>query len=385
MDRTVVLWLFVVLAGSLVGCQGEGARVPVGVADSAGVRIVQLGELGPEVQGIRLPGEPTLRVGWGPDEYQFANVIDGVLLSDGSVVVADLMNREAVLFGPEGELLGALGMRGQGPGEVGSPNAVAALPDDSVLVQDDMNGRFTLFHSGHPVRSFSDPTAGALRIIGVLRGKAVLRTGRYHPQFRDPWLKGHLALLDVQTGVIDTLLAFDMVQNRRSADRFEAQGVVGVTTQTVLLGRSDRAEVRSLGADGRVRQVVRWEADYPRVSEEDWAVYEHHFMTDPVVTVDSERMAELFSQMRPPIGEPLPHFGKLFGDDEGRTWAGAYSTNWRITSRFEVFDSVGTWLGSLDLGRGMQVLDIRDDQLLAVEFDEMGVASAVVYDVLWSG
>jgi len=65
-------------------------------------------------------------------------------LRDGRLIVADRIEQRVVLVDIAGATQTDLGRRGEGPGEYEMPGALFALPDDSTLMMDMLNRRFTL-------------------------------------------------------------------------------------------------------------------------------------------------------------------------------------------------------------------------------------------------
>lgn len=88
----------------------------------------------------------------------FGRIMDVALSRSGRILVADDQNHRVVVFGPDGRYVGAVGRRGQGPGEFQSPWQVAADPQDSIFVWDVSLARISVFDPGLKfVRSFRVP------------------------------------------------------------------------------------------------------------------------------------------------------------------------------------------------------------------------------------
>jgi hypothetical protein len=149
----------------------------------------------------------------------------------------------------------------------------------------------------------------------------------------------------------------------------------------MLVGRDDLPEVRRFTLDGTLTQIVRFPGPSVLITDSMWADYEWYWMTEPATSLDQRARARLFAQINPPIGKPLPYFGKLFGDDLGNLWVGAYSTAPRCTRRLRVFSPSGDWLGSLTLPPHFEVVDIRYGRILGVQYDDLGVNAVVLYRI----
>lgn len=71
--------------------------------------------------------------------------IDRVAVTSNSVLVLDAMNTRLHQFGDDGAALGTFGQEGQGPGELGSPLAIAVSSDGLLHVLDPSNVRIALY------------------------------------------------------------------------------------------------------------------------------------------------------------------------------------------------------------------------------------------------
>lgn len=364
-------------------CKRPEPAVPIGVRDSAGIRIVQHASLPRSSADPHLSVQPEFQVGWAPTDPQFEYVIGGVLLAGGRAAIADLWAHRIFVFSPDGRLEREFGGRGNGPGEIGFIWSILRLGPDTILVQDIGNVRFTLYHADSLVRSVSLLDIGNAKAFGLTGHEVLLKTGTHSSDFRPRWLQSVLSKFDLLSGRVDTLGRFDWVQNERGRRRFDPQGRVAVTSGGLLIGRGDRPEVRVLDFSGHVRQWVRWTAEPPALTEEDWSIYEDYFMTDPVMTLTPSERREIFAAMRPQLGSPLPYFGGLLGDDHGNIWVADHSVNWRVTAALKAFSPQGKWLGTLALPPRFQVLDIFENRILGIGFNDVGVASAIVYRILW--
>ena len=94
-----------------------------------------------------LDSVPSLRLGSldGAKEEQFGFIRDLAPLADGGVAVLDQQAAQVRIFGPDGAYRGALGTRGEGPGELMSPGSLALLPGDTFAVWDGPPHRITRF------------------------------------------------------------------------------------------------------------------------------------------------------------------------------------------------------------------------------------------------
>ena len=159
-----------VLLPATAACGGDPSTtgdVAVQIQDSAGVRIVTYEGAPATVAPFQLAAEPHYRHGANPGDYIFQLVNVGRLFPDGGAVVADRENSEVVVLSPDGTTHEVLARRGEGPGEVIYPYSMFVLGQDSVLVPDRRQSRFTLFVGDSVARIASLPRAAHLGVAGV--------------------------------------------------------------------------------------------------------------------------------------------------------------------------------------------------------------------------
>lgn len=119
---------------------------------------------GPDAEpGLRLEGSLSDA---GPMEIEEVAAVgrdDGLIFgqptsiavgADGRVFVADVKRAFVWVLSPEGDSLGTIGRRGQGPGEFRMPARVTVGPNDSLFVYDMLQDRISVFPPGSG-RSFA--------------------------------------------------------------------------------------------------------------------------------------------------------------------------------------------------------------------------------------
>jgi hypothetical protein len=103
----------------------------------------------------------------GPDA--FGRVMDATLDRSGRLLVADDLNQRVSVFGPGGRFIGAIGRKGNGPGEFQSPWLVATDARDSIFVWDMGLGRISVFGPNLAFRrSFPTPPQWGITTIRFL-------------------------------------------------------------------------------------------------------------------------------------------------------------------------------------------------------------------------
>ena len=192
-------------------CGERGIPETMTVRDSAGVRIVEHGYLG-DASTAKLADAPLYRVGWQDAEPDFAHVVSGALLFDGRAAIGDRATNSVAILASDGAVEAILGGRGRGPGEIGFLISVSRFGRDTVVVEDDGNGRLSLYHGMEYVGTVGTNegfNAWGLMVIGTdERGLLMQRASFPSPNFRETWLPGYVARMDVRSGVAEVVPVF---------------------------------------------------------------------------------------------------------------------------------------------------------------------------------
>ena len=113
-------------------------------APASAQRVVNL----PEADRM-LAGSPdavfTVGVEEGESHEVFSTVQAVAFDGAGNLYVLDRDNSRVVVFGPDGSFQREVGSRGQGPGELQLPTAMAVLPDSRLAIMDLGNGAISIF------------------------------------------------------------------------------------------------------------------------------------------------------------------------------------------------------------------------------------------------
>ena len=387
------------LSAALVACGEDNGRTPdiqVQIADSAGVRIVRYAGV-PEVDPpFAIAEEPLYRHGTNPGDYTFQVVNVGRLFPDGSAVVADRENSEVVVLSPDGTTHEVLARRGEGPGEVIYPYSMFVLGQDSVLVPDRRQSRFTLFVGDSVARIASLPRAAHLGVAGIGSSGELLLMNRYPAVYRtvgeEEWLAGHMTLFDTETGALDTVASYDNWPGNPPGlppNPIRALGEVTVATGQFVYTRSDRPEITWRLPDGTVERIVRWRPEPTLLTEELLEPVEAYerMMGRMNYEVSDARLKEIvqedMSRYRAMIGQPLPLFGSPFADADGNVWLPSYRPAYpEEGSPYTIISPDGEWLGQVETPPRFRILDVTGGLMLGVLRDEMDVENVVVYELM---
>ena len=399
--RAPVFHLLLAFLAPLIACSPDPTTptsTPPHIADSLGIRIVAYDHTPSPTAPFRLAAEPRYRHGANPGDYAFQGAGPGRLLPDGSAVVYDMWNVELVAFGQDGATYDVLAAEGGGPGEVRHVSGIFALGQDSILVADTNLGRVTLFAGGSVERTTNLPRSGGLAVTGVgSSGELLLATSSGPPRFEEEWRPGHMVRFDMETGALDTVASYDFMPRIPPGLRWNpirALGEVTVATGHVVHTRSDRAEVTWRLPDATVTQIVRWQAEPALLTEEalghiqaeermELRMHSPHLSDARIAEMNRRNMTAYHAS----VGRPMPLFGSLFADDEGRVWLPSYKPGGELHSvpPYMVIGPDGEWLGTVQAPLGFRILDVAGGLVLGMEVDEMDVESVVVYELMCVG
>ena len=298
------------------------------------------------------------------------------------------------MFSQDGSTYRVLAAEGEGPGEVNFVDGIFALGQDSILMADPSLGRATLFVGDSVARMWSLPRGIRMDVEGTARsGELLMATSSGQRGFEGAWLAGHLARLDIETGVLDTVASFDFfprIPPGMQMDPIAALGEVTVSDGHFIQTRSDTPEVTWRRPDGTVTQIVRWRAE-PTLLSEEWlepieaenrrGVRMHQpDLSDARIERATRAIMAVYEAS---LGRPMPLFAAAFADDEGRIWLPSYKPGGELKSvpPHIVIAPDGQWLGTVEAPPGFRILDVAHGLVLGVARDEMDVESVVVWEL----
>ncbi len=385
------------LAAALTACQAdtrETAGIPVQIEDSAGVRIVEYAGM-PDTTALRLAAEPRYRHGANPGDYTFQRIHPGSLFPDGSAVLSDIANQELVVLNPDGSSHEVLAGPGEGPGDVSYVGATFALGQDRFLAVDFFLDRLTIFAGGSVERTVDIRHADGLSVLGVGASGQLLGTANLlTPDFEEEWLPGHMAVFDMETGIVDTVVSYDLLARAPPGMRWNpigAAGGVAVASSQFVYARSDRPQVTWHRPDGTVNQIVRWQAEAAPLTEELLEGTEAGFragnrLANPgLAEADIESMTnDYMARYRAVLGDPMPLFTTPIGDSDGRVWLPSFQPGDETegTPHYTVIAADGEWLGTVEAPPRFRILDVAGGLVLGVQLDDMDVENVVVFELL---
>ncbi|MEQ9400208.1 MAG: hypothetical protein RJQ04_13685 [Longimicrobiales bacterium] len=390
---------FALVATATVGCDAPAGSVggDAVVRDSAGIQVVEH----PADPGLVAPpltlSDPLFAHGSRPGDHLFDRIVDGAILPDGSIVIADIGSSEIVGIAPDGSAPVVLAGSGQGPGEVRFPIGVHALGGDSVLVEDDGNGKFLVLRGRDVAQVVS--VAGDPQLARGLRahamdgsGNLLMTTSSYMSDAGTGWIPGAMVRFDPADRAADTVATFDMAFSRPRdgpQNPFAPFGHVSASSAGFVVGRSDRPELLWRHPDGTPARIVRWNPTRVFPDESDLERVEARLREDlprvnpgmPASRLE-EFIQEQIAQLQVVPDEPLPLFVELMDHGDAGVWLRAYEPAGDFFgggSGYRVVSPDGRSIRSLSFSTPTRVLDVAFGRLLGVFQDDLDVQHVVVY------
>lgn len=254
----------------------------------------------------------------------------------------------------------------------------------------DLDGRFLssrqLAPTGDPVRP-----ARMYRLAEGVPDRGYLFVARYYPADRRPeptiyWDSVANLLYGFNGTVLDTLGGFSGLEIYATSDRsgslrFGTHTSADLHDGALYIGHGREYEIEVYRPDGALSRLIRRETDaqpateaIPRLLE--WAEEEvAETGAPPEALVEFRREVE-----SEPHAQTLPFYSDLVVDELGGVWVERYRPRWAEgPHEWDVFDSEGGWLGTLQLRAGLEVHEIGRDYVLGVWQDEFDVEHVQLY------
>lgn len=346
-------------------------------------------------------------------ELAFSTIRDVALLPTGRIAVADGASQEIRLFDLEGEYLGVVGRRGDGPGEFRAFRDVIVLPDGHLLVWDIQRRRVTIFDSDGEVSETYLVDAGAAdiffpRFAGAFADGGVLIRDQVHPMGmkeepasvrRDP-----ISLVAYSpSGPVEGLVwTFEGPER----DFYNADGMWGfdeplffkdlthtVVGDTLFVAHTDSAVIRRFVGTtelspwrlwGAGRRATRSDIEAERAArlavlderaERRGAAGEFESVVADIRAEERERIKEIRAY------QDVPAFAGLHTSDDGRLWVEGFPDRQAGIVEWYRISPHGVVEGRLTLPLGEELMAVTDAWVGTVRKDEFGVETVVLYRV----
>lgn len=308
-------------------------------------------------------------------EVEFADAVDATRLPNGQVVVADLGDRELVVFDSSGHRIQTIGRAGQGPGEFRYPGWIQQCRGDSLFVWDAVQQRMAVFDAGGRfIRQFRFPNA--LSTLTCARAGAFGYTtpqGRLgRPGADSPVYKATLTIASPTGDSMGSLGLVPIGQNRPLA----AISQVALCEGKVWFAPPDVPEVRLFDFHGKSLGTITIDEPRRHVTN----VHYERAIANLAgrITNAAERPAVEQFYRRIPPPDFLPLVNKILCDPRGGAWIQLSAPGDGLT-RFLIVGSRSGRRIQVTIPDEVDVTEIDRGTLVSIRTDSDGQQSVVVY------
>ena len=390
---------FAVLLVAAAGCAPDTTPPDRFLArDSSGVRIVEH----VSIEGLpvrRTDENAALRIG-GAADGDAAQVLDGVLagavLSDGRVAILDGGSAQLRLYDAAGAPLATQGRRGDGPEEYSNPTTMIPVAGDSMVVWDMAHGRATVVGpTGAVARTVTTPAELRSPLLAAVFGDGKLLVVNRLVDFKPGSSVQTEMGQDIRvsaTGTPETVLGIHPFRTLQLMSDGVPVTQLGPQNQVEIravpfapqtqrasrpdgywLGRQRSFELAFIGADGGLKQLVRWVGGPLGVADADKQTY-----VDAAVEVAETEDAKTAIRGQgtaffefPPI---FPTHGPLVGGADGSIWMNDFRRPGATGPEgWTVFDVDGVAKERVELPAGSTLLWAAPDRVLLLLKDDLDV------------
>jgi hypothetical protein len=330
----------------------------------------------------------------GDEPYLFSRISGAVRLSSGVIVVANQSSGELRWFSPTGNWLRSRGRLGDGPGEFRGLRRVLRLPGDSILAEDGLSSRMTLYDSGGTlVRSWSIAEAAASLApppLGRLPDGSFVALAERALARPPGYTRFEASLLRYRDGrILDTLLVsaggewYTVGCGTQASPALCGVGVpyglrslAASSGPFVYFGTGERYEVLRLDVRSRKLDTLRRDVPATPLS----AARRAAFIDSIAGTVPESRRAlvrQRFSEA--PVRRAMPFFEALATDDRGNLWLARPQERSASERAWDVLAADGRFVRTVMLPSSLSVTALSDGYVVGVARDADGVESVAVY------
>lgn len=405
------LWQLSAFVGALISLSCERsapAAAPFGVVVDTIGDTISVMTRGPGEWLGRAALEQTLSIGEldGPPEYLFEAIVSLAVDDEGTIYALDRRAAEVRAFDTDGAYLRSYGRKGEGPGELMSPSAVAVLSDGRVLVRDARNRRVQAYRPDgtaddewtllHPNHATSTPlwTDQSDRVLVVTKDQGADLLTAEEIVIHVSGTGDVLDTTGLPTAGHEPPMLEASHQTARSSSR--ASGPVPYMPWPfwglhpdgrLLLALGQTYSLDLIASDGSVFRIGR---EYERVEV---SPEERRFRRERT-TAGMRRTDPDWRWNGPPIPVFKPPFNQVYIGRQGRIWTqvstptreepnpnhdpsnpGSPATIMVGETLFDVFESDGTYLGQVSPPDDFRTLvtAFDGDDVWTVLYDELGV------------
>ena len=340
---------------------------------------------------------PTLRLGStsGPDALYGVDEHSITLGPEGSFVVLDKGNYRVLTFDPNGTLVGEFGSQGEGPAAFGYPVAILGPRNDTIRVLDGPSSSYKVFDSGGEFLG-QEPVDAIFELRNrqrlVERGTVIMRAVGYRSD--GPTVSDQVLLV---RGQGDTLALATLVKRARGDLAVPECGILSISvsplfdpalvwdamSDVVAVNNQPEYVIQIFEGGGTSSRLLERPIEAVAVSREDALRRIGEGSTVGLVGSASCRLDPVEELETRGFEEQRQVVSAIRVDGDGWIWVRRHAAPLSEPDRFvtDVFDPDGVYQGTLPEGTPWPATFTADGRVVALETDELGIQSFVVYSV----
>lgn len=384
------------------------------VRDSAGVQIVTSERpMLPAARAWRIEPVPMLRMGGNEDApydslYEFNLVMGVARMQDGRWAVGVQGSHTIRFYSADGKFVSSAGRKGQGPGEFEQILGMSLTRGDTLVITDlneveyfDGQGRY--LGVGASQRNVS--RGGYVWPFGMLPGREYVGYHRLQGEVgsdgvhRLPLTRVSQNPARADTVAIVPVAVYQPGVDTRYSGSLVFSPAASVTTgpRGFWFGFGSAYEVSEYDLTNRLVRLVRRSFTRQPVRQAERAGYVAHARAarerdkmHPLTPAMREAMDRALANV--PFPREFPAFASIKADRAGNLWVQQYDWHFELKepglvrvqtmaapAKWDVFDSAGRWLCTVDLPARFTPLEIGDDYVAGMSRDEDGVERVDIY------
>ena len=386
--------MMTMLAGLLiVGCNADTPILAHHlVRDSAGVRIIDNTVGDTNRPAISIAESPFLTIGREDGEKWDAldKVSYAARLPNGDFAIVNRNPAEVFLYDSAGVYKSSIGRAGQGPGEFRYPTWVGVQADSFVVLDEMYPSRISIFNSAGtfvrraPLSTQSHLGEAAVRGVFVDGSFLLLGSRKRCNELAPPagtyWNCVEAYASDHRTGKTSMIPGlFPSSLGDLRTWMFRASADLAAHENRFFLANIHTFELRRYTRSGQLEWVARVNRARTSVTEahkqEFTAMREKHLAQYGATT-----RAELLARAPTDFPDSMSAYQRVVPTQDGGAWAQHYTypPN-NVPQRWDVFDSLGVFHGTMKLPSTVHVHQVGADFLLVVTGDSLDVERVALF------
>jgi hypothetical protein len=331
--------------------------------------------------------------------FQIFRASSGLITEDGQLVVANTGSGNLIYLDQTGSVLRVVGNEGEGPGEfLALRDLFLAADGQRIWAWDSRRWRASLFSGSGEYQTAISLAATRMEVPRgfIADGRVISTELRASPMsVGDP---RRYRLRDADGELVREILGppepparsivFDAAEvqaGRLGSMRISVSaGCIGGVEEVVVGSElftvdTGAGVVRAFDEVGKAREVYRAHTRTP-ITEPVRAALRTWIM-GVRIPPPGDTLENFFHRMGE-VGDPLPAWQGVMPDPSGRLWLELPRCHTTGPASFQIIDSQGRDIATIDVAANLRLLAVRDDRVLVGRSDEVGLEYIELYRIL---